>query len=74
MDFVYEICPINKKDETETVERNEVFAQRIQGLDGKVVAVVGLGHVYGIEPTMQTLLKKHNPKDIKLIEADYFDS
>jgi uncharacterized protein YbaP (TraB family) len=73
-DFCYELGLDGDKDEVEMVERNKVFAERIKSLNGRVLGVVGNGHVYGIEPTLQTLLKEYNPTDLKLIQADYFDS
>ena len=73
-DFCYELGVDGDKDEAEVVERNKVFAERIRGLDGRVLAVTGNGHIYGAEPTLQTLLKEYNPTVFKLIQADYFDS
>ena len=73
-DFCYEFDTNEGDDTTELIERNRVFAERIRKLDGKVLAVTGKNHVYGTEPTLQTLLGDYNPKAFKLIQADYFDS
>lgn len=73
-DLCYELGINGEKDEVYMVERNREFAERINGLKGRVLAVTGNGHIYGIEPTLQTLLKEYNPIDLKLIQADYFDS
>lgn len=73
-DFCYELGVQEDNDVAEVAERNKVFAQRISQLDERVLAVIGIGHIYGIEPTLQTLLKGYHPTSFKLIHADYFDS
>ena len=73
-DFCYELGAQRDNDICEVAERNKVFAERISQLDGRVLAVTGAGHIYGAEPTLQTLLKGYNPTSFKLAQADYFDS
>ncbi len=73
-DFCYELGLNKGDDPAEVTERNKVFAERISQLDGRVLAVTGLGHIYGEEPTLHTLLKNYNPTSFKLVQADYFDS
>jgi pheromone shutdown protein TraB len=70
LDFCYELD--SEENVCEVTERNRIFADRIAPLKGRVLVVTGAGHIYGKEPTLPTLLKKYDPVDFKLIQADYF--
>lgn len=59
--------------ELRCAERNRIFADKMHSLEGRILVVTGLSHIYGEEPSLRTLLQEYNPVDLRLIQADYFD-
>lgn len=62
--------------EAKSVERNRTQAKLIEPLDGRILDITGLWHLYDVvpelKPTVFDLLSHYNPNRIKLIEADNY--
>ena len=51
------------------VERNRRMANEIIRLDGRVAVIVGGAHVYGLEPSLKSLLSGYKLRDTLLANA-----
>lgn len=68
LDRCYKLCQEfgSNNESIEVTARNKIFAEKISALNGKILSITGISHVYGDEPTLQTLLKHYNPKTFSL--------
>ena len=71
LDCYYESKPNGEYTGTELEKRNRIFSEKINNLDGKVLAITGRSHIFGSEPTLQTLLRNHNLTAFDLIDAKH---